>query len=308
MLELLGEMPCRAGKPQFFLFHQKIQPIMQSVLTTFGKRTMKFYLIVAKGKQKGLPIPITIDLFMIGSSDMCQLRSHLPGIGPEHCALVTRERKVFIRDLNSGEPTTLNSNLVPPGEEMPLHAGDRIEVGPLEFMIQFREKPLSQRDLEEWAAKCLDVTEQQDLFDEDADAFHQQTTAASAAASIIDKLQAQRGLVMGRLRIGRDQGVTTVRFNDTQLVEESEVALVKTELCQHLARPNLRVLLDFKNVRRMSTAGVQMIGDFYTWLKPWGSTLALCRVRQDLKAILATMDLSNIPLYKDKREAIDERW
>ena len=281
---------------------------MQNVLTTFGKRTMKFYLIVARGKHNGMPIPITIDLFMVGSSDMCQLRSQLPGVGAEHCALVVRERKIFIRDLNSGEPTTINSNLVPPGEESPVHAGDRIEIGPMEFMIQFREKPLSQRDLEEWAAKCLDVTVEQELFDEDSDDFHQATTASSAAASIIDKLQAQRGLVMGRLRIGRDQGVTTVRFNDRQLVDESEIALVKKELCQYLGKPNLRVLLDFKNVHRLSTAGVQMIGDFYTWLKPWGSTMALCRVRPDLKAILATMDLDNIPLFKDKREGIDKRW
>jgi anti-anti-sigma regulatory factor len=175
-------------------------------------------------------------------------------------------------------------------------------------MIQFREKPLSQKDLEEWAARCLDVTLEQELFDEDADDFHQQTTAASAAASIIDKLQAQRGLVMGRLRIGRDQGVTTVRFNDAKLVDESEVALVKKELCHYLGKANLRVLLDFKNVRRMSTSGVQMIGDFYTWLKPWGSTMALCRVREDLKAILRTLDLAKIPLFKDKREAIDARW
>lgn len=308
MLELLGSFHVFAEKLRFSLFPEVFLFNMQSVLSTFGKRTMKFYLIVAKGKQKGLPIPITIDLFMIGSTDMCQLRSHLPGVGPEHCALVVRERKVFIRDLNSGEPTTLNGTLVPPGEECPLHAGDRIEIGPLEFMIQFHEKPLSQRDLEEWAAKCLDVTEEQELFDEDADDFHKQTTAASAAASIIDKLQAQRGLVMGRLRIGRDQGVTTVRFNDRQLVDESEVALVKKELCHYLGKPNLRVLLDFKNVRRLSTVGVQMIGDFYTWLRPWGSTMALCRVRGDLQAILATMELSKIPLYKDKHEAIAQRW
>ena len=161
---------------------------MHGILTAYGKRTMKFYLIVARGKQKGLPIPITIDLFMIGSSEMCQLRSQQPGIGVEHCALLSRERKVFIRDLNSGEATTLNGNLVPPGEECPLHAGDRIEVGPLEFMVQFREKALSQRDLEEWAARCLDVTLEQELFDEDADEFHGSTTASSAAASIIDKL------------------------------------------------------------------------------------------------------------------------
>src|SRR5882724_4180750 len=117
---------------------------------------MKFYLIVASGRHQGLPIPIEIDLFLVGSDKVCQLRSHLTGLGAQHCAMVTRERKVFIRDMGSGEPTIVNDGIVPTHAEWPLHAGDRIKVGPLEFVIQFREKPLSQRDLEEWALKCLD--------------------------------------------------------------------------------------------------------------------------------------------------------
>src|SRR5262249_41637360 len=117
---------------------------------------VKFYLIVAKGRHQGMPIPIEIDLFLLGSDGVCQLRSALAGIGPQHCALVNRGRKVFVRDLGSGEPTCGNFEEMPQNAEWPLHAGDRLAVGPLEFMIQFREKPLSQCDLEEWALKCLD--------------------------------------------------------------------------------------------------------------------------------------------------------
>ena len=40
---------------------------------------MKLYLIVSKGKQKGLPIPIKVDLFLMGSDSICQLRSKLLG-------------------------------------------------------------------------------------------------------------------------------------------------------------------------------------------------------------------------------------
>jgi hypothetical protein len=271
---------------------------------------MKFYLIVAKGKHKGTPIPINADLFMIGRDKMCQLRSKLPEVGDKHCALVSRQRKVFIRDMHSGYPTMLNGNLVPPGEEWPTHKGDRIEVGPLEFKIDFSEKPLSQKDLEEWAAKSLDETSDRDLFDEEADAFHATTTASAAAASIIDKLQAQRGVVMGRLRIGRDAGVTTVRFNDRQLIDEGEIAMIKKELCEHLARANLRVLLDCKNVTRMSSTAVKMLGEFYKWLKPWGSTMAFCRVRAELHGIMQTVDptLAKLPLFRDKRAAVGERW
>jgi anti-anti-sigma regulatory factor len=269
---------------------------------------MKFYLIVAKGKHKGMPIPINVDLYLVGTAKICQLRSKLPGVGVEHCALVTRDRKVFVRDMSSGFPTMLNGELVPPGEEWPTHAGDRLEVGPLEFMIQFREKALSQRDLEEWAARCLDIVTEVELFDEEADEFHKPTTASAAAASIIDQLQAQRGLVMGRLRIGRESGITTVRFNDHHLVDEGEIAMIKKELCQNLGRPNLRILLDFKNVSRMSSAAVKMIDEFDKWLKQWGSTMALCRVRRELQGILATMEIANIPLFQDKRSAVASRW
>jgi anti-anti-sigma regulatory factor len=274
---------------------------------------MKFYLIVAKGTKQGMPIPITIDLFLIGSDKMCQLRTRVPGIGPQHCALVTRERKVFVRDMDSGEPTLLNGSLVPPGREWPLHAGDRLEVGPLEFMVQFREKPLSQRDLEEWALRCLDQSATHEFEDPD-DAIStplrpKADNPAQAAANILDRLQARRGLVKGRLRIGRDEGVMHVRFNDQYLVEESEIALVRKELQENLSHANLRVLLDCKNVRRMSTAAVTMIDELYSWLKPWGSTMALCRVRPELQGILSALALkNNIPHFRDKQSAMATRW
>jgi anti-anti-sigma regulatory factor len=272
---------------------------------------MKFYLIVATGKKKGLPIPITVDLFLMGSEKMCQLRSHLEGVGAKHCALVRREKKVFLRDLNSGERTQLNDAVVPPCEEWACHPGDRIIVGPLEFVLQFREKPLSQRDLEEWALKCLDKDSEQTIYeDEDSRGIRQHVdTPAQAAASILEKLQAKRGFVKGRLRISRDGNITHIRFNDRYLVEEAEIALVKSELYENLNRSNLRVLLDFKNVTRMSTAAVTMIDELSTWLRPWGSTMALCRVRRELHDILPQLNLHNsIANFHDKKAALAGKW
>lgn len=267
---------------------------------------MKFYLIVARGAKQGLPIPIEVDLFLLGSDQVCQLRAkHL---APKHCAIVTREKKVFIRDFNSGQPTLVNADLVPPDTEHPLHAGDRIEVGSLEFMIQYREAPLSRRDLEEWAAKCLDEVNAIDLFDEEADEYHKATNASEAAQEIIDKLTAQKGFVMGRLRIGKENGITTVRFNDTMLVEQSEIALIHKELTHYLAKPNLRVLLDCKNVRRMSTSAVAMLRDFCKWLGNFGSRTALCRIRPDVEDILVLFHADKIPHFPDKKTALMEQW
>ena len=38
---------------------------------------MKFYLIVAKGKKQGMPIPVEIDLFLIGSQSGLPTAGHL---------------------------------------------------------------------------------------------------------------------------------------------------------------------------------------------------------------------------------------
>ncbi len=283
---------------------------------------MKFYLIVARGSRKGMPIPIQVDaaqnalgVFLVGSDKMCQLRKK--SLNPKQCAIVFRDRKVFIQDLHdkaerpetdSGPPNLVNDSVVPPGEEWPLHAGDIIAFGKLEFMIQYNEKALSKRDLEEWAAKCLDVSQERHLFDEGSDEFHHANNASDAALNIIERLSAQRGVIMGRFRIGRENGVTIVRLNDSMLVEEGEISFIKRELCDHLNRPNLRVLLDCKNIRRMSTSGVVMLREFHRWLQPFGSTMALCRVRADIRPILKILDLDNIPLFMDKRSALLENW
>jgi anti-anti-sigma regulatory factor len=275
---------------------------------------MKFYLIVAKGKHQGLPIPIEIDLFLIGSDKLCQLRSQLEGIGPQHCAFVNRERKVFVRDLGSGEPTIVNEGAVPENSEWPLHAGDHIRVGPLEFMIQFREKPLSQRDLEEWALKCLDEAQTKkrlhviDELELAANVKTRSLDASSAAGAILDRLNAQRGIVKGRLRIAREGNITTVRINDIYLVEESELALINRELHDNLGHNNLRVLLDFKNVKRMSSAAAQMFADLVTWLRQHGSSLAICRLRPEFRDMMSTLLGNSIPMFADKPAALVGVW
>jgi hypothetical protein len=270
---------------------------------------MKYYLIVAnKGKNQGLPIPIKVDLFLIGSERMCQVRSSMAGVGPQHCAIVGRERKVFIRDLDSGHDTIVNGSALPPGAEWPLHPGDRLKVGPFEFLVQFHEKPLSQRDLEEWALRCLDVTSEQELHDPDEHINKNYINAADAAASILDKLQSKRGIIKGRLRIGKDGRITTIRFNDIYLVEEGEVGLAKKELFE-VVQPHLKVLLDFKNVRRMSSVAAEMIHEFADRMETAGSNLAICRVSSELKSILHTYHvLDRVPYFDDKRVALESPW
>ncbi len=268
---------------------------------------MKFYLIVAKGRKKGMPIPIVADLFLIGSDDMCQLQSrHLPS---EHCALILRDNKIYVRDMGTGSPTLVNGNAIAAGSEWPLHAGDRLEVGRLEFLIQFIEKNLSERDLEEWAASCLDEDSSRDVYrDESLTENIQSRNASDAAAFLIDQLNAEKGAIKGRLRIGLERGFTVVRLNDRKLVDESEIAFIKKELCENLQRPNMRVVLDCKNLERVSTAGVLMIRELSAWVKNSGSAMAVCRVRPDLRSMLIAFSQDRIPVFDEKTEALGTRW
>jgi predicted component of type VI protein secretion system len=275
---------------------------------------MKFFLIVAKGKKQGQPIPIEIDLFLIGSGKECQLRAIHPDIGEQHCALVIRERKVFIRDLNSGKSTLVNGEAMDPSIEWPVHSGDLLDIGPLKFMIQYREKALSQRDLEEWAHSCLDqaqtrkvtAMDQLERSETHSEEFNNASTAASA---ILEALNAQKGVVKGRLRISREEGLTIVRINDIYLVEDAELALIRKEMHDNLNRPNLKVLVDLKNVKRMSSPAAEMFAELRNWLRPFGSKMAFCRVRSELNGMLhiypATKDL---PVYDDKKKAFAGKW
>ena len=133
-------------------------------------------------------------------------------------------------------------------------------------------------------------------------------TASAAAQSIFNKLNAMKGEVKGRLRIGAEKDVTIIRFNDSMLVDESEIALIKKELCDNLNKPNQRVLMDLKNVRRLSSSAVIMLADFYRWLNPWGSTLAFCRVRPELESAMSMLRIENVSIFKDKRTALTSKW
>lgn len=294
---------------------------------------MKVYLIVAKGSKRGMPVPITVDLFLMGSDKMCQLRSAMEGIASQHCAITTRDNKVFIRDLGRGGKTIINADLMPAGDEWPLHAGDHVAVGPLEFLIQFNEKQLSQKDAEEWALKALDVDaarmlekqqaameQEQVEMEKRAGSMEHSTSSApaapkppegasSAAAAILDKLQMQKGLMMGRLRVAVDQGVTIIRFTDMYLVEESEIGFIKKELMGHLGRKGQRILLDFKSVRRMSSSAGEMILEVMRRVKSQSGSLAICRVRPDTQEVLKTLRvLPLVPYFDDKKVALGARW
>jgi pSer/pThr/pTyr-binding forkhead associated (FHA) protein len=94
---------------------------------------MKLRLIVEGGVHAGKAIPITLPQFVIGRDAQCNLRPSSAAISKRHCAVMVRGHQVFVRDFGSTNGTFVNGTLVQ--GEVELHNGDKLKVGPLEFVV-----------------------------------------------------------------------------------------------------------------------------------------------------------------------------
>jgi pSer/pThr/pTyr-binding forkhead associated (FHA) protein len=94
---------------------------------------MKLRLIVEGGVHTGKAIPITLPQFVIGRDAQCQLRPASAAISKRHCAVMVRGNQVFVRDFGSTNGTFVNGTLVQ--GEVEIHNGDKLKIGPLEFVV-----------------------------------------------------------------------------------------------------------------------------------------------------------------------------
>ncbi len=96
---------------------------------------MKLSLVVlSEGKAKGQAIPVTLSQFLIGRDPQCHLRPASAMISKRHCAILVKNGKVFVRDFDSTNGTSVNDEPIK-GERQLNHA-DLLKVGPLAFRVQ----------------------------------------------------------------------------------------------------------------------------------------------------------------------------
>lgn len=93
--------------------------------------TGSYYLIHCRGAQRGQPVRVSSETFVLGSDEGCQLVE--TGLMPRHCVLLSGAPEVKVRDLNSGQPTWVDGEVLPPARERPIAIGGRLAVGPLEL-------------------------------------------------------------------------------------------------------------------------------------------------------------------------------
>jgi pSer/pThr/pTyr-binding forkhead associated (FHA) protein len=100
---------------------------------------MHVRLKILQGSNKDREVKIPAPKCLIGRGDDCYLKPQSDAISRHHCAIITSENEVVVRDLNSRNGTFVNDERV--GEEAVLLSGDILRVGPLQFELLIEQSP-----------------------------------------------------------------------------------------------------------------------------------------------------------------------
>jgi pSer/pThr/pTyr-binding forkhead associated (FHA) protein len=96
---------------------------------------MSFTLSVVQGRPAGKSLIFPVGDYFIGRGAECHVRPDSDLVSRQHCLLRVTGQSAFLRDLGSRNGTLVNGVLL--GREQQLQNGDRVQLGPLVFEVQF---------------------------------------------------------------------------------------------------------------------------------------------------------------------------
>jgi pSer/pThr/pTyr-binding forkhead associated (FHA) protein len=91
-------------------------------------------VVVTAGKMRGRAVPVRRSPFLIGRDDGCHLRPSSSEVSRQHCAILLRGARAFVRDLDSTNGTRINGEFLV--GETELRDYDRLTIGPLHFNVR----------------------------------------------------------------------------------------------------------------------------------------------------------------------------
>lgn len=95
---------------------------------------MKVKLVVTKGQHVGKVIQVNKTRFVIGRHKECNLQVSSQRVSVHHTAILIRDERAWVRDLDSTNGTYLNEARI--SDEQELKPGDKLDVGPLHVEVQ----------------------------------------------------------------------------------------------------------------------------------------------------------------------------
>jgi pSer/pThr/pTyr-binding forkhead associated (FHA) protein len=118
---------------------------------------MDVRLIVQKGNRRVRAIRLKHVVTVIGRRRDCTLRIPSSEISRQHCRLTIASTSVTVEDLDSVNGTYVNGRRI--GSKATLRSGDRLELGPVRFLVEY-EKTSQSREPEA-DGEVLEVVEEE---------------------------------------------------------------------------------------------------------------------------------------------------
>ncbi|MGB7325958.1 MAG: FHA domain-containing protein [Rubripirellula sp.] len=96
---------------------------------------MQVKLKVLTGSHEGKEIAVSSEKFLVGRSEVCQLRPKSESVSRKHCIIVLKDNRVLVQDLKSRNGTFVNDKRLPIDKAKVLKGGDELRIGKLLFEV-----------------------------------------------------------------------------------------------------------------------------------------------------------------------------
>ncbi|QDT02701.1 FHA domain protein [Rubripirellula lacrimiformis] len=131
---------------------------------------MQVKLKVLTGSHEGKEIAVSSEKFLVGRSEVCQLRPKSESVSRKHCIIVLKDNRVLVQDLKSRNGTFVNDKRLPVDKAKVLKGGDELRIGKLLFEVviehglQAAKKP-EVADVGDAAARTVEAGSQDSRFE-----------------------------------------------------------------------------------------------------------------------------------------------
>jgi anti-anti-sigma factor len=278
---------------------------------------MDVQLIPLDGEWVNRLIPIELPQYLIGRAANCHLPIEHSLVSNEHCRITRDGAQVFVEDLNSTFGTSVNGQRIIRAE---LHDGDRLKVGPTTFMVALADmrasaaKPGPGRPVDD---------EEEGRHGRGRDP-NEDTAAVEAARQIFERLTLARakadparpvaassegGKIKSRLRVEDAEGVAVVNILDRAIVQDNEIQQIGQEIEELIEGGQSNILLDFGNVKHMSSQAVGVLLQAQKRCRAGGGVLKVCNPNPEVAEIFKITNLPRvIEIHPDGDHALNGPW
>lgn len=266
-------------------------------------------LIAVEGEWRDHVFPLDGSDFLIGRAANCQLQIDHSLVDLEHCRIRLDGDTWALDDLGSTFGTSVNGKRV---TNHVLQDGDRVRIGPTTLVVSLSGlmPDAIVRSAAEEAAKRPSRGRAPD----------EDTPAMESARQIFDRIthkhvepeaaSEEPEAAKTKLQlVNEQQGVSIVNIVDRAIIHDSEIAQMGQELDDLLDQGRRRIVLDFGNVKHLSSQAVGVLIQAQRRAKSGGGLLKLCNPNP---AVAEVFKITNLPraieIHTDHANALRTAW